>query len=169
MDSDCVNNINAVITAENTEFTQTPNHYLRGFAGALIGGLAGGLVAAALYAVGFISSISAFISIILGAFLYGKFGGKQNKMMVVIVSVTTLLFMILSVFVIYLVATAIAVKDVGVPMGTLEAFVYLMRNDPDVARAFWLDVILSVVFTALGIGYQIFILLKKVKRPKELQ
>lgn len=41
LDTGCVDTINAVISAENQDFKNAPNNYLRGFAGAFIGGLAG--------------------------------------------------------------------------------------------------------------------------------
>lgn len=169
LDGDCVNSINSVITAENVEYEQAPNNYGRGFAGALIGGLVGALIAAALYAVGFIAAISSFVSIVLGTFLYGKFGGKKNKMMVVIVSVTTVVFMLVSVVAIYIIATGLALVGTDAEMGAVEAFVTLMRTEPQFAIGFWGDIILTLVFTALGIGYEIFVLLKKVKRPTQIR
>lgn len=169
IDNDCIENINSVIDAENKDFSQAPNNYLRGFLGALIGGIVGGLVAGALYAAGYISALSAFIALILGTFLYGKFGGKKTKMMVLIVSLTTVVCMLLAVFIIYLIATAVALNDYGVDMGAFSMLFYLLKNDPEVSRAFWLDIGLSLLFTVIGIGYEIFILLRSVKRPTHIK
>ncbi len=169
IDNDCIENINSVIDAENQDFSQAPNNYLRGFLGALIGGIVGGLVAGALYAAGYIASISAFIALMLGTFLYGKFGGKKNKMMVVIVSLTTVVCMLLSVFIIYLIATAVAINEYDLYTDAFSALFYLLKTDPEVSRAFWLDMVLSLVFTVVGIGYEIFILLRSVKRPTHIK
>lgn len=45
LDDDCVNKLNEIIDRENREFEAAPNNYLKGFLGALIGGVAGAIVA----------------------------------------------------------------------------------------------------------------------------
>lgn len=168
LEEECVNTINAVITAENQDFSQAPNNYLKGFCGALIGGIVGGGIAAALYFVGFVSAISAIVAVVLGAFLYEKFHGKPNKMMIVIVSCTTLVCMVLSIFVIYIVAAGIAANDAGLSMTAFEAFSYCMTYS-EFKRAFYVDLALLVVFTAIGIGVEIFALLNKIKRKSAIR
>ncbi len=175
MDEECIGNINAVIEAENREFEQAPNNYLFGFFGALIGGIAGGLVSALLYWIGFVASASAIIAVVLGAFLYQKFHGKPNKMMIVIVSVTSLVCMALSVFFVYLAAAGIAVNEVGADMSAMEAFVKLMQStevledmNRTFAEIFYTDLALVLLFSAVGIGLEIFVLAKKIKRKKTI-
>lgn len=163
IDAECVDNINAVIEAENKDFNEAPNHYLRGFLGALIGGLAGAAVAVVLYAVGFISSIAAVVSVVFGTFLYKKFHGKPNKMMLVIVAATTVVCMALSVFLIYLTASGIAAQQEGLNISAMEAFKIVMA-DSEVSRAFYADLAMVLLFSAIGIGIQIAYTARAIKR-----
>ena len=165
IDNKCVDNINALITAENKDFDEAPNNYLRGFLGAFLGSLVGVALAVGFYAAGFISALSAFVAIFLGEFLYRKLGGKPNKMMVVILSVTTFVMMMLTVVCIYLVAAAIGASQIG--WDTIEYFQFCMEQ-PDILAAFIRELVLTAVFTALGCGYEIFMLLKRVKRKSNI-
>lgn len=167
IDNDCVEKINSVISAENQDFENAPNNYLKGFLGAFIGGLAGVAISVVLYLVGFISSISAVVAVMLGAFLYEKFQGKRNKMMIVIVAVTSLVMMAATVPCIYITAAGIAAKSEGVSLTAIEAFRICM-DDPEFSRMFYCDLALVLLFTALGIGLEIFTLSQKIKRQKNI-
>lgn len=167
LDGNCVENINAVISAENKDFNEAPNNYLKGFLGALIGGLAGAAVSVAFYMAGFVSSISAIISVMLGAFLYQKFHGKPNKMMIVIVSVTTIVCMIASILGIYIVAAGLAADQEGIEMNAFDAFAKCMQNG-EFAGWFYGDLALSLVFSAIGVGLEIFTLKNKIKRQQNI-
>ena len=168
IDNDCTEKINALIEAENKEFKEAPNNYLLGFCGALLGGLAGAAVAIALYYVGFYASISAVISVMLGTFLYRKFRGKPNKMMIVIVAVTTVVCMALSVFLIYLVASGIAAAEQGLSLPAIEAFKIVMA-DEEGARLFYTDLGMVLLFSAIGIGCQIAYLVKSIQRQNSIK
>lgn len=168
LDDECLSNINAVIEAENKDFKEAPNNYLLGFCGALVGGIVGGLLSAIIYALGFVSSITAIVAVLLGAFLYQKFHGKPNKMMIVIVSCTTLVCMAVSVLVVYIVAAGIAAKDADVTMTAFEAFKFLM-SDKEFSGYFYRDLAMVLVFSALGIGLEIYYLINKVKRQKSIK
>lgn len=161
IENDCLNNLNSVINAENQEFDNAPDNYLKGFAGALIGGLAGAALTVILYLLGFVSSICAIVAIVLGAFLYEKFKGKPNKMMVVIVAATTLVCMVAAIFGTYIVMAGIAGEEYG--LTGFEAF-DLCMGDEEFRRAFFGDLALVLVYSALGIGVEIYILVKRIKR-----
>lgn len=167
IDNDCVDTINTVISAENAAFENAPNNYLKGFLGALIGALAGAAVAVLLYAVGFVSALSAVVSIFLGTFLYRKFHGKPNKVMIVIVSITTLVLMAATIPAIYITAAGISAKEAGVSMSALEAFKICME-DSEFSRWFYCDLALILLFSVIGIVGQIFVLAKQVKRKKNI-
>lgn len=167
LDNDCVDSINASITQANKEFDQAPNNYLRGFLGALLGGLAGVALAVVLYLVGFISTISAFVSFYVGTLLYSKFGGKRNKVMIVIVTVTTVVLMLATTAATYVVEAGIAAAEAGLEMSGIDAFSYLMQ-DSEFAGYFYKDLALTLVFCAVGCGYEIFALNKKVKKAKTI-
>ena len=167
IDNDCVDKINVTITTENAEFDAAPNNYLRGFLGALIGGVTGAVIAIILYLVGFVSAISAFVAFFVGILLYKKFGGKPNKMMLVIVTVTTFVCMILSVLSIYIVASGIAAKQNGLDISAIDAFKIVME-DEEGSRMFWADMALTIFFTILGCVFEIVSQARKIKRQKNI-
>ena len=168
IDQTCFANINNSIEQDNQEFKQAPNNYLKGFLGVLVGGVAGFALSFVLYLCGFISAISAFVSVALGAFLYKKFGGKQNKMMVVIVAFTTLACMVLSIFGVYIMSAGIASAEVGAGLNAFEAFAVCIK-DKEFSGMFYTDLALSVVFSIVGIVWQAITLFKQIKRPTKLQ
>lgn len=167
IDNDCVSKINSVISEENADFDNAPNNYLRGFLGALIGGLVGAGISILLYVVGFVSSISAIVAIVLGSFLYQKFKGKPNKMMILIVSVTCLILLAATVPTIYIVASDIAAKDLGLSMSAMEAFRICMQ-DSEFSAMFYSDLALIILFSAIGTGIQIYIMAKQIKRKNNI-
>ncbi|MDE7181783.1 MAG: hypothetical protein K2O41_01955 [Clostridia bacterium] len=168
LDDACVEQINAVIDKENEDFKNAPNNYLLGFCGALIGAIVGVGVSIAFYAAGFISSISAIISVLLGAFLFEKFHGKPNKMMIVIVAVTTLVFMLGSYPVMVIVDAGIEANKLGLGISAMDAFDICM-SDSEFKNAFYRDLALIFVFAAVGIGVEIAYLMRKIKRTKNIK
>lgn len=167
IDNDCVDKINTAISTENQEFDAAPNNYLKGFFGALIGGIAGAVVAIILNLLGFVSAISAFVAFFVGIKLYKKFGGKPNKMMLVIVTATTFVCMVLSVFSIYVVVSGMQAAEEGVEISAFEAFKILMEYE-DFARYFWTDMAMTVLFTIIGCVVEIFNYARQIKRQKNI-
>ncbi|MDD5602143.1 MAG: hypothetical protein PHP78_04180 [Candidatus Izemoplasmatales bacterium] len=168
IDNNCVANLNKPIAAENKDFETAPNHYLRGFMGAVLGALAGSVIAVILNVIGFISSISAIVSVILGVYLYKKFQGKPNMMMIVIVACTTLVLMLGAVVGIYVAVAGVAAEEAGVSMSAIEAFLYLME-DVEFSRYFYSDLGLTLFFSIVGIGYQAVVVSKSLRRAKLIQ
>lgn len=167
IDNECVETINKEISAENKDFDDAPNNYLKGFIGALIGGLAGAAISVLLNFLGIVSAISAVVAVILGAFLYQKFHGKPNKMMILIVSVTTLVLMLATIPIIYITSAAIAANEVNANLTAIEAFMFCME-DAEFAAMFYTDLALVFIFTALGIGFEVYTLSKKIKRKNNI-
>ncbi len=168
LDTGCVDKMNAVIDEENRDFAVAPNNYLRGFMGAIVGGVAGIVIAVLLALAGFISSIAAIAAVALGAFLYRKLGGKPNKMMIVIVGATTLVCMVLAVVISYLIAAGIAMNEVGVTdMSVFEVFALCME-DAEFSRLFYLDLVLSMVFAIIGAVVQMVAIGRSIKRKQHI-
>lgn len=163
-DGDCALRINAQIEAENEEFEQAPGNYGRGLAGALLGGLAGAAVAAILFYIGYVSSFSALLAVILGAALYTKFGGKRDKIMVLTVGVTSVVCMLGTVFGYYVISCGLAAAEAGADIGAFDAFVILMREVPEIASSFRADMLMMLFFSLLGVAFEIFALARGVKR-----
>lgn len=167
IDNKCVETINSVINAENQDFYNAPNNYFKGFLGALIGGVVGAIVSILLNVLGFVSSLAAIISIVLGTFLYQKFHGKPNKVMIVIVSLTTLVLLAATIPVIYIAVAGIAANNEGLSISAIEAFKICMSND-EFSRLFYVDLALIVFFSAIGTVFEIFVLAKKIKRKTNI-
>ncbi len=167
IDMTCVAQINDLITSENEDFDQAPNNYLKGLVGAILGGLVGAAIAFILYLIGFISSISAFVAASLGSFLYKKMGGKPNKIMIVIVTITTFVLILLSVYAIYIYAASIGARENGLDISAIEAFNICMKDD-EFSRLFITDMILSIFFSILGVAFHIGVMVRATRRQKNI-
>ncbi len=169
MDSDCALNINYLIEAENEVFTQAPGNYGRGFLGALLGSLAGAAVAAILFYIGYVSSFSALLAIVLGVALYTRFGGKRDKLMVLIVAATSIVCMLGTVFGYYVISSGIAAVEAGVELTAMEAFLYLMQESPEFASGFRSDLLMMLLFSLLGVVLEVVALARGVKRRSQIK
>lgn len=167
LNPDCVNTINKQIEEENRAFANAPNNYMQGICGALIGGVVGAACTIALYYIGFVSSLSAIVAVLLGAFLYRKFGGKPNVMMIVIVSVVSLVFIGAAFFASYLIAAGAAVAEAELHMSAMDALLLLLE-DQEFAGAFYSDLAMLFIFTIVGIIIIIIALARQIKRPKNI-
>lgn len=167
LNNDCVSSINRQIEEENRAFANAPNNYMQGICGALIGGIVGAACTIALYYIGFVSSLSAIIAVLLGAFLYRKFGGKPNVMMIVIVSVVSLILIGAAFFVSYLIAAGTAAAEEGLHMSALDALLICL-DDSEFASAFYSDFAMLFVFTIVGIVIVVISLVRQIKRPKNI-
>lgn len=168
LDSNSVENINAIIEEENKDFDEAPNNYLRGTFGALIGAAVGVVSLIILFFMGFISALSAFISIILGTFLYKKFGGKQNRMMIVIVASISIVAMLLSVFLLYLFFGMVLAPEYGFRTSGFAAFAEMMTI-PEFSAEFLSNLGMTFLFSILGVIGQIVTLFKNTKRTTSIQ
>lgn len=167
IDRECRDSINAEIEAENKAFEEAPNNYLRGFAGAAVGGVVGVVVAIIINLMGYYAAIGSIASIVVGTLLYQKFGGKPTKMMILIVVGTTFVFMMLSVVILYYVYAAIAVAETGVDMSAMEAFKIIMQ-DEEIRGDFYVDIIMTVVFTIIGVVADFAYMSRSTKRKSNV-
>lgn len=165
MHQDCMTKMHEEIQKMNETYEAMPNQFGKGFVGALIGGIAGSIIAFILYMIGFISAISAVVSVLLGAFLYRKFGGKPNGIMMITVFVTTLVLQLLTIFGIYiLAATGLSVEE-GYDFIGFTAFQHYM-SDTGFVSSFVKDLLFSALFTIVGIVCEIGTLKQSMKKEK---
>ena len=166
LNNDCISSINKAIEEENRLFANAPNNYLQGICGALVGGVVGAALVIALYFMEYVASISAIIAVMLGAFLYRKFGGKPNAVMIVIVSVISLIFILIG----YYAAVIIdIISELSLDFGSAVELLNLnLAENPEFSKLFYTNLALLLVFTALGIGVMIFSLVRQIKRPKNI-
>lgn len=166
---ECVEKLNVEIEEDNKEFDEAPNNYFKGTIGLLLGAAIGCIIYVILSMIGIISAISAFASIAIGVALYKKFGGKPNKVMVVLAAVITLVASLLTVYILYvLTAVGFVYEETGQALSGAEAMAIMMK-DAEFSGAFTSDMVMTVVFTILGAGYEVFTLTKSIKRTKKIQ
>ena len=161
--------INSTIEKINEDYKNSPNNYLRGFFGILIGAILGFVLALILGHFGYISSLAPFISIIFGIFLYKKFGGKQNAVMIIISFITTIIFIAGASLLTYVLTANDLVADAGLIYKGFDALSYCLENSSEFKRFFISDLVLSVVFALFAEGISIYSLIKTIKRPKHLK
>lgn len=164
IESDCIQKVNDATSEAQQAFEETPNHYLKGFWGALLGALCGAVVSIVIGLFGYIGAISAFVSVLVGTKLFTKFGGKSDIVMALIVGLTTLITITISVFILYFAMATIAAREAGILLDPLSAFVTCMSID-EFSRLFYFQLILSIVFTLIGI---VLYLLPQFKKRKQL-
>ena len=164
LDTECVGNLNNVIEAENKDFKKAPNNYGRGICGALIGALVGVIAFVILFFMGYISALTSFISVLLGSFLYKKFGGKPNVVMIVTVSVVSVASMILALFGIYVLAAQVLVLDYDFTSTGIQAFNDMMTIK-EFSQEFTTNLVMTVLYTGIGIAFEIYRLSKSIRRP----
>ncbi|MCM1042820.1 MAG: hypothetical protein NC350_01255 [Corallococcus sp.] len=168
MHEECISQINTIIEESDKEFAAAPNNILKGTLGALVGGIAGAAITFILYLIGYVSAISAVVAVILGAFLYQKFGGKPNVIMIVIVSAVSLVFMLGTVFGIYVAVAQLIASESGLSIGAFEAFGKCMES-AEFSSEFTTNMLMTLLFSAIGIGLEIFALSKKIKRTQKIK
>lgn len=166
IDRNCSDALKASAEQDEQAFAQMPNNYAKGFLGALLGALVGVTIFVILFFLGFISALSAFVAVLLGAYLYKKLGGKPNKAMVAIVSLTSLVSLVLALFLLYVLAAGGLAIEEELTLEGIDAFRYYMENSPDFSREFTYNLILTVVFSLIGCGYEIYALTRSIRRKK---
>lgn len=151
----------------NKEFDQMPNNIVKGILGAVLGAIVGCVSYVIFYYMGFISTISAIISIVLGSLLYKKFGGKPNALMIVITTVVTILMLMLTVYLLYALTAVGFAAEYGLTLSLGEAFSAYME-DPEFSRYFYSDLGMTVLFSLIGAGYEAVSLSKNIQRKHKI-
>ncbi len=168
MDSECVKGINNIIEESNKDFNEQPNNYIHGAIGAIIGSIVGVISYIVLFFMGFISALSSFISILLGEFLCKKFKGKPNAVMIVIVSVVSIVSMILTAVGLYIFAAQMLAYEYYFSSTGIQAFKDMMTV-PEFKSEFVSNLVMTIVFTLLGVVFEIIKMTKSIKRQGKIQ
>ena len=168
LDEKCVANVNAIINEENAEFNAASNNVVKGTLGALLGSLIGAVSYIIFFFIGFVSAISALLASFLGTIFYKKFGGKPNKLMIVIVTVISVASMLLTVFVLHALAAKGMLIELGYEMGMMDAFTNMM-DDPEFSSMFYSNFMMTLLFSIIGAACQIPALVKNTKRAQTIK
>lgn len=155
--------LEAAVSAEAFE-KELPNRYGNGIVGALIGALVGCAIFAVLFAIGYLASISSMIGALLASFLYSKFGGKNNRVKIVIVSLATLLLILATFFICNIVYIGILMEENGVGGSAFEMLLVLCREEAEFRNALLGDLGLTLFFTVLGIVVVIISMVRQQRK-----
>ena len=169
---DCGKELSEAFDEEYEEYKELPNNYGKGFLGALIGAAVGVGSYIIIFFLGFVSSISSFISVLLGSFLYKKFGGKPNFMMIVMTTVLTIASLLLTVYLIYCLAALGYCYELNIVdvtnMSIFEAFKYAME-EVEFSKEFTSNMSMTLLFTLLGAGYETYSLYKGMYKKQQIK
>lgn len=159
---ECVNEFTELVEEENKVFDNAPNKYGVGILGAILGALIGCISWVILYFIGFLSAITGILGVFLSDLFYTKFGGKSNKVKLVIIALVNLVLMLLApVAVYYVVIQGIMIQE-GI---SGNPFVYIFE-DKDICGPFLRDIVMNVIFTGLGVGIKLLDIYRKNKLNK---
>lgn len=164
LEEKCIQSINTAIEQENKDFANRPNNYLKGFFGAVIGALAGVILYVILFLIGVISAFSSLLAIILGVYLYKLFGGKPNYVMIGMTTGVSLVSILLTFLVLYIVAATGLCVEANINFTGIDALKYCLENSAEFKAGFIQDIITNIVFLALGTGYALYSTSKSIKR-----
>ncbi len=136
------------------EFNAAPNNYLKGTLGAIIGGLIGCVLWIFLGVVlNILVGYVAFLISYLAGMLYDKMQGKQTWVKILIISIITLVGIVASTFITYIVITSQEMAKAGIEGSSLRMLIKLIQADSEVRGEFITNMVLGVVFGVLGIVF----------------
>lgn len=138
---------------------QAPNNTLRGLLGAILGSLAGCIIWALMFLfTDYFVVIVAFLISMGAAFMWGKFGGKNNKTKIAVVWAVSIIMMLLTMLASYLIFVAVSVDG-----NVFENFIYNLQVTPSFRSLVIVDTIISFVFIIVANVYMTINVLKTQK------
>lgn len=164
LEEEDANKIREEYQEKEKEFENAPNNYLKGALGALIGAVVCGIVYYILYTLGYISIWVGVLAIFLASFLYDKFGGKPNKVKLLIISVISLVVIMVASFLSILDVTQAAMNEYNIQGSALD---FILENQ-EMMDAFVYDMVMSFVFTIIGVIAQVVYVNKKQNSKRNI-
>ena len=149
---DCYNHILDEENKKEEAYKKMPNNYLKGTLGAFVGALLGGMVWIIVGLFGYVASMVAFLISFLGSYGYDLMKGKKNKIKLLIVSIVSIFVIILSTFILFIIVC-----------GSFNGFVNFLATS-DGLKEFLLNLLLALVFGALGITWSILQMKKDIHK-----
>ena len=138
---------------------QAPNNTLRGLLGAILGSLAGCIIWALMFLfTDYFVVIVAFLISMGAAFMWGKFGGKNNKTTIAVVWAVSIIMMLLTMLASYLIFVAVSVDG-----NVFENFIYNLQVTPSFRSLVIVDTLISFVFIIVANVYMTINVLKTQK------
>lgn len=169
LSQNAIETVNSGIEKSNEDFQNAPNNYLKGFIGIAIGAIAGIAVAFIAGLMGYITSFAPLVSIFLGVFLYKKFGGKQNHMMIIMSLGTTLVAIVGYLLALYIIVANQAVAEINLALSGFDALKFCLENSDEFKQAFVSEITTNAIFFLVAGGVSIGNLIRMIRRPQNLQ
>lgn len=156
------------VTASESMAAKAPNNTLRGLLGAIIGALAGCIVWVLLYFIGYIAVIAAALASLGAAFMWGKFGGKNSKIKIVVIWAVTIVMIMLAMLTAYLIEVQLAINQLvsegeEISGSAFEWLIILIKDDPELRTEVLIDTLISFVFIVVANVYMTINVLKTQK------
>ena len=146
------------LSQNETAMASAPNNTLRGVLGAVVGALAGAVLWVLLYFIGYIAVVAAALASMGAAFMWGKFGGKNNKTKIAVVWAVSIIMMLLTMLASYLIFVAVSVDG-----NVFENFIYNLQVTPSFRSLVIVDTLISFVFIIVANVYMTINVLKTQK------
>ena len=169
LSQNAIETVNSGIEKSNEDFQNAPNNYLKGFIGIAIGAIAGIAVAFIAGLMGYITSFAPLVSIFLGVFLYKKFGGKQNHVMIIMSLGTTLVAIVGYLLALYIIVANQVVAELNLALSGFDALKFCMENSDEFKQAFVSEITTNAIFFLVAGGMSVGNLIRMVRRPQNLQ
>ncbi|MDE6505427.1 MAG: hypothetical protein K2L42_06115 [Clostridia bacterium] len=147
------------VTAQESLENRAPNNYLKGTLGAVIGCLAGCAIWIIMYCfLELIGSLGAIVGSLLAAVLWDKFGGKNDKIKIIIIWATTIVLITAAMFASYLIDAQMiineAIKEYGIDgvrtTNAFEALKIFYTENEELRNGIIMDTVISYIFLAAG-------------------
>jgi len=161
---ECKNVIEGTKAEAKRAYSERKKHYLKGSLGALIGGIVGAIIYIIFNQLNVITSISGSVAFLLGSFLFVKFGGKPDYIMVLIVTLTSVIFILGTFYVEYLYEAHKIFNSAELNLNWFDAFDLCYKLIPQFKEDFWKDFGLNLLFLGLGL---IFPLIQAINYNKK--
>lgn len=160
--------VNSSIDKYNEDFQNAPNNYLKGFAGIAIGAVVGVIIAFVCSLLGYVTSFAPLVSIFLGVFLYKKFGGKPNHVMIIMSFLVTVVCILGAILLVYVGYGSLLLEEAGISLSGFGALSYCLENSVEFKELFIEELALNGLFILIAVGVSIANLIKMIRRPKNI-
>ena len=164
----CANKLENLIETEKEDFEQQPNNYLQGTLLAILFSIPGIFVTFIFLLLGRIAAISGFAYFFLAQKGYMWAKGKMNKIGIIIISLISLLYTVIGMYVSYI---AIIVKELfsypdmkGFSIIELIKITLMSLNEPEIKKELLSNIYLSLYVCGIFIVIKMFETFKENKK-----
>ena len=148
--SSCLESVRADLEVNKENVRAHKSNLLHGFAGAVIGALAGGIAYVLLSKVGYVASITGFLMAFLALLLYEKFGGCLDVKGIICCAVILIATVYFATRTAWSWEAYDALKDYGWSFGEVYSQLSSILKQSDLTGSFIKDLAMGYLFTAVG-------------------